>query len=155
MLRGADSARLDTISAVMQDFITAEMSRSAALVSSLAAPRAFWVPAAVLAKRVGVPIPQEIFAGAPGDRRQRRLERVAARRLFRDRHGSPMAEWSFRWAWPALATGTSSELGRRLPAAAVRASRELPAAWREIGAEGLAVALRQAGRVVESWRSDR
>jgi hypothetical protein len=132
-----------------------DVERIQALVEALAAARAFWVPARVLAAKIGVPIPAEILARAPDDRRQRRLERVAARRLFRVGSGSAMAEWSFRWAWPALAAGSASEVGRRLPAAAARAARELPSAWREIGANGMANAFREARRVTGAWTSSR
>ena len=129
-------------------------ARIASLVARLKSPRAFWVPARVLATRVGVPIPAEILAGAPHDRRQLRLERVAARRLFRQGSGSAMAEWSFRWAWPALAGDSTSDVGRRLPSAAARAARDLPTAWRDIGADGVRGAVREARRVVGAWTAE-
>jgi len=130
-----------------------DVDRALTLVSALHAPRAFWVPAGVLAESLGVPIPAGIFARAPDDRRQRRLEHVAARRLFRASSGSAMAEWSFRWAWPALAAGPAADVGRRLPSAATRATRELPSAWREIGANGMSSAFREARRLAGAWTS--
>jgi len=130
-----------------------DMERIASVVASLSAPRAFWVPARVLAARAGVPIPPELLSLAPDDLRQRRLERVAGRRLFRERSASPMAEWSFRWAWPVLASGSTSDFGRRLPSAVARAARELPSAWRELGGCGVSGAFRDARRVVATWSS--
>jgi hypothetical protein len=47
------------------------------------APRAFWVPVAVLSRELGLPVPPELLRDAPRDALQRRLETVAARRLFR------------------------------------------------------------------------
>lgn len=130
-----------------------ELERVRALVAGLATPRAFWVPARVLSEKLGVPIHAEILARAPDDRRQRRLEHVATRRLFRARSGSAMAEWSFRWAWPALAAGPATDVGRRLPWAAARATRELPLAWREIGANGMSSAFREVRRLAGAWTS--
>jgi pyruvate-formate lyase-activating enzyme len=135
--------------AALQD--EAEPTRVASIVAQLKTPRAFWVPARVLADTIGVPMPAEILAGAPDDRRQRRLERIAARRLFRRGPGSAMAEWSFRWAWPALAADTASDVGRRLPSAAARAARDLPTAWRDIAADGVRGAVREARRVAGAW----
>jgi hypothetical protein len=131
-----------------------DVERIAGLVAALSAPRAFWVPARVLATQAGIPIPEALLTRAPDDRRQRRLERVAGRRLFRDRPANPMAEWSFRWAWPVLASGSASDLGRRLPSAVARAARELPSAWREIGGSGVSGAFRDARRVVAAWSSE-
>lgn len=132
-----------------------EVERIARLVASLPASRAFWVPARVLAARAGVPFPEELLANSPRDPRQRRLERVAERRLFRAGSARPVAEWSFRWAWPVLATGSAADLARRLPAAAACAARELPSAWREIGGNGVSGAVRDARRVVAAWSSER
>jgi pyruvate-formate lyase-activating enzyme len=130
-----------------------DVERIARQVAALASPRAFWVPARALAARAGVPIPAELLSLAPDDLRQRRLEHVAGRRLFRERSGSTVAEWSFRWAWPALAAGTAADFRRRLPSTAVQAARELPSAWREIGGSGISGALRDARRVVAAWSS--
>jgi pyruvate-formate lyase-activating enzyme len=130
-----------------------DIGRVASLVASLSAPRAFWVPARVLADHAGVPFPLEIFDGAPRDRRQRRLERLAVRRLFRAHAGSPVGEALFRCTWPALASGTRVDFGRRLPNVLTRAARELPVAWREAGAGGMSDAVREARRVVGTWRS--
>lgn len=130
-----------------------DIERIADVVASLAASRAFWVPARVLAARAGVSIPEELLSRAPDDLRQRRLERVAARRLFRARPANVMAEWSFRWAWPVLASGSASDFGRRLPSAVARAARDLPSAWSEIGAEGFAGAIREARRIRAAWAS--
>lgn len=147
---GLETAWDATTALAEEDF---DVDRVLALVGRLAAPRAFWVPARVLARAIGVPIPAEILARAPEDPRQRRLERVASRRLFRATPGSAMVEWSFRWAWPALAADSATDVGRRLPAAAALATRELPAAWREIGANGMANALREVRRAADAWAS--
>ena len=151
-LRGGLEAAWDTWMALRGEALDPDQVLS--LVDALQAPRAFWVPARVLTQQVGVPIPREILDGAPRDRRQARLERVAARRLFRSRPASPMAETLFRWAWPALATGTRTGFGQRLPSTAVRAVRELPSAWREIGGSGVSGAIREARRVVATWGSE-
>lgn len=131
-----------------------DIERIARQVGSLPASRAFWVPARVLAAWAGVAIPAEILSRAPDDLRQRRLERIAERRLFRDRTPAPVAEWSFRWAWPVLASTSASDIGRRLPSALARAAWELPGAWGEIGAGGMAGAFRQARRVARDWASE-
>lgn len=151
-LRAGLETAFDVMAALRKEPLNVE--RVASLVTSMETPRAFWVPARVLVERVDVPLPRALLARAPDDHRQRRLERIAGRRLFRSTAGSPMAEWSFRWAWPALAAGTGSDLRRRLPAAAARAARDLPTAWREIGAAGVVGAVREARRVVGAWTSE-
>jgi hypothetical protein len=130
-----------------------DVERIAQVVGSLGASRAFWVPARVLAARAGVPIPEELLSRAPDDVRERRLEHLAERRLFRARPANDMAEWSFRWAWPVLASGSASDFGRRLPSAIARAARDFPAAWSEVGAEGVAGAIREARRIRGVWAS--
>jgi hypothetical protein len=150
-LRGGVEAAWDALAALRSG--TVDAGRVTALVAALAAPRAFWVPARVLAGQVGLRIPESILALAPDDERQRRLERVAERRLFDAGAGSPVAEWSFRWAWPALAADTQSDFRRRLPGVAARAAREFPSAWREIGSKGVAGAVREARRVAGAWTS--
>lgn len=130
-----------------------DIERISALVASLPASRAFWVPARVLASRAAVPIPAELLSRAPDDLRQRRLERLAARRLYRPRSTSGIAEWSFRWAWPVLASASASDVGRRLPAAVARAARDLPGAWSEVGAGGIAGVVREARRMRRVWSS--
>ena len=130
-----------------------DIERIADVVDSLAAPLAFWVPARALAERAGVPIPEELLRRAPGDLRQRRLEHLAARRLFQTRSANGIAEWSFRWAWPVLATGSASQFGRRLPSAIARVARDLPSAWNEVGAEGVAGVVREARRIRRVWAS--
>jgi hypothetical protein len=130
-----------------------DFERVASLTASSSAPRAFWVPVRVLARQAGVPFPPRIFDSAPRDRRQRRLERIAARRLFRSRPASPVGEALFRWTWPALASGTRADFGRRLPNAVTRAALELPGTWREIGAGGMRNAFREARMAVEAWTS--
>jgi hypothetical protein len=45
-------------------------------------PRAFWVPARVIAEELDLPLPADVLARAPADRRQRQLELIARRRLF-------------------------------------------------------------------------
>ena len=131
-----------------------DLERVAGLVASLSASRAFWVPARVLAAGAGVPMPEELLERVPTDPRQRRLERIAGRRLLRDRPATAAAEWSFRWAWPVLAAGSASAFGRRLPSAVARAARDLPAAWRDFGRGGVTATLRDARRVVAIWSSE-
>jgi hypothetical protein len=130
-----------------------DIGRIADVIDSLAAPRAFWVPARALAARAGVPIPEELLCRAPGDLRQRRLEHVAGRRLFQARSANGIGEWSFRWAWPVLASGSASDFGRRLPSAIARAARDLPSAWSEVGAGGVAGVVREARRIRQVWAS--
>ena len=45
-------------------------------------------------------------------------------------------------------------LGRRLPSAAARAARELPAAWHDIGVDGVRGAVREARRVAGAWTAE-
>ena len=47
------------------------------------APRGFWVPAAVLSRELGLPMPPDFLRNVPRDGLERDLETVAARRLFR------------------------------------------------------------------------
>ncbi|HJR53083.1 MAG TPA: radical SAM protein [Gemmatimonadota bacterium] len=131
-----------------------DIERVAEVVDSLPASRAFWVPARVLGARAGLPIPEALLSRAPDDLRQRRLENVAARRLFRARPSKAMAEWTFQWAWPLLASGSASDFRRRLPSAVVRAARDLPAAWSEMGAGGVVSAVREARRIRGAWTSN-
>ena len=121
--------------------------------SAMRAPRAFWVPLRALARQVGLPVPDRLLSRAPDDPRQRRLEGLAAARLFAYGPGSPVADKLFGWAWPALATDTRAGFGRQLPATAARTARELPRAWREVGVGGMPGAFREARRIVESWTS--
>ncbi len=130
-----------------------DIERTLEVVGSLGTPRAFWVPARTLAARADVRIPEELLSRAPDDVRQRRLERLAGRRLFRPRSANGIAEWSFRWAWPVLASGSASDFGRRLPAAVARAARDLPAIWNEVGAGGIAGVVRDARRIRRVWAS--
>jgi hypothetical protein len=130
-----------------------ETGRVRAIVDALDIPRAFWVPARILARRMEVPIPAEVLAGAPDDRRQRRLEEVAARRLLRSGSGSAMAEWSIRWMLPALAADSAADVVRRVPSTIARVVREVPSAWREIGGYGVGSAVREARRVAVAWTS--
>ena len=131
-----------------------DIERVAEVVDSLPASRAFWVPARVLGARAGLPIPEALLSRAPDDLRQRRLENVAARRLFRARPSKAMAEWTFQWAWPLLASGSASDFRRRLPSAVVRAARDLPTAWSEMGAGGVVSAVREARRIRGAWTSN-
>jgi pyruvate-formate lyase-activating enzyme len=130
-----------------------DAERVLALVRAMRAPRAFWVPLRALADRVALPVPERILDQAPDDARQRRLEALAAARLFAHGPGSPMANTLFGWAWPALAAGTRAGFGRQLPATAMRAARDLPRAWREAGSGGMSGAFREARRVVEAWNA--
>jgi hypothetical protein len=128
-----------------------DVGRVLDLADAMRAPRAFWVPLSVLVREIGLPVPERILSRAPDDRRQRRLEALAAARLFATGPSSPMADRLFGWAWPALATDTRAGFGWQLPATAARAARDLPRAWRET--RGVSVAYREARRVVESWTS--
>jgi hypothetical protein len=69
--------------AIARDRPALDWDRLARWVSGMRAPRAFWVPAAVLSRELGLPLPPEFLRGAPRDALERRLETVAARRLFR------------------------------------------------------------------------
>jgi hypothetical protein len=77
-LRGAWDAL-----AVLRVAPEVDWDRLARWVASMRAPRGFWVPAAVLARELGLPLPPEFLRQAPRDALQRDLEAVAARRLFR------------------------------------------------------------------------
>jgi hypothetical protein len=47
------------------------------------APRGFWVPAAVLSRELGLPLPPDFLRHVPRDGLERNLEATAERRLFR------------------------------------------------------------------------
>ena len=57
--------------------------RTARWVRGMRAPRGFWVPAAVLSRELGLPLPPEFLREVPRDALQRNLETMAGRRLFR------------------------------------------------------------------------
>lgn len=61
---------------------TIDWDRLAEWVGVCRMPRAFWTPARVLARALGVPLPASFLDRAPADRRQRKLEAIAAARLF-------------------------------------------------------------------------
>jgi len=69
--------------AVLRTGPDVDWARLAGWVKALRAPRGFWVPAAVLARELGLPLPPELVREAPRDALQRNLEAIAARRLFR------------------------------------------------------------------------
>lgn len=69
--------------AVLRTGRDVDWDRLAAWVKSLRAPRGFWVPAAVLSRELGLPVPPELLRGVPRDALERNLEAVAVRRLFR------------------------------------------------------------------------
>ena len=71
------------IQAILRDRPAFDWDRLARWVSGMRAPRAFWVPAVVLTRELGLPLPPDFMRGAPRDALQRRLEAVAVRRLFR------------------------------------------------------------------------
>ena len=71
------------IQAILRDRPALDWDRLARWVSGMRAPRAFWVPAVVLARELGLPLPPDFLRGAPRDALQRRLEAVAVHRLFR------------------------------------------------------------------------
>jgi hypothetical protein len=71
------------ILAILRQHPELDWSRLARWVSGMRAPRAFWAPAAVLSRELGLPVPPELLRDAPRDALQGRLETVAARRLFR------------------------------------------------------------------------
>jgi hypothetical protein len=50
-------------------------------------PRAFWAPAALLCRDLGLQVPEKLLAERPLDRRQRLLEDIAARRLYEATEG--------------------------------------------------------------------
>ena len=52
-------------------------------VAGMGASRGFWVPAAVLSRELGLPMPPEFLRAAPRDGLERNLETLAGRRLFR------------------------------------------------------------------------
>jgi hypothetical protein len=58
-----------------------DLMRLKGWVDSLTMPRAFWVPARALSKAM-VALPQDLMGHAPGDERERRLERVADFRIY-------------------------------------------------------------------------
>ncbi len=60
-----------------------DWDRLARWVSATRVPRGFWVPTAVLARELGLPVPPDFLRGAPRDALQRDLEAIARRRLFR------------------------------------------------------------------------
>jgi hypothetical protein len=69
--------------AILRERPALDWDRLARWVSVMRAPRAFWVPVAVLSRELGLPLPSDFLRGAPRDALERRLETVAARRLFR------------------------------------------------------------------------
>jgi hypothetical protein len=60
-----------------------DWDRLARWVAATRAPRGFWVPAAVLARELGLPLPPDFLRQVPRDALERELETVAGRRLFR------------------------------------------------------------------------
>lgn len=60
-----------------------DWDRLARWVRGMRAPRGFWVPAAVLSRELGLPLPPDFLCGVPRDGLERDLETVAGRRLFR------------------------------------------------------------------------
>jgi hypothetical protein len=60
-----------------------DWERLARWVEGMRAPRGFWVPAMVLSRELGIPLPPDFLRAVPRDARERDLEAVAARRLFR------------------------------------------------------------------------
>jgi hypothetical protein len=63
-----------------------ERVRRWAQASSVA--RAFWTPVRALSAALDLPIPHDVLAAAPADRRQRQLELIAQRRLFSNFEGA-------------------------------------------------------------------
>ncbi len=60
-----------------------DWDRLARWVGAMRAPRGFWVPAAVLARELDLPLPADFLRQAPRDALERDLETVAGHRLFR------------------------------------------------------------------------
>jgi hypothetical protein len=60
-----------------------DWDRLARWVRQTRAPRGFWVPAAVLSRELGLPLPEGFLRQVPRDALERDLETVAGRRLFR------------------------------------------------------------------------
>jgi hypothetical protein len=69
--------------AVLRECPDLDWERLGRWVRALRAPRGFWVPAAVLARELGLPLPADFLRAVPRDALQRNLEAVAVRRLFR------------------------------------------------------------------------
>jgi hypothetical protein len=60
-----------------------DWDRLARWVRGMRAPRGFWVPAMVLSRELGLPLSPDFLRAVPRDARERDLEAVAGRRLFR------------------------------------------------------------------------
>jgi hypothetical protein len=60
-----------------------DWDRLARWVRRIRAPRGFWVPAAVLSRELGLPLPEAFLRQAPRDALERDLETLAGRRVFR------------------------------------------------------------------------
>ena len=71
------------ILAILRSEPDLDWDRLARWVRGMRAPRGFWVPAAVLSRELGLPLPPDFLREAPRDALQRNLETVAGRRLFR------------------------------------------------------------------------
>jgi hypothetical protein len=116
-------------------------------------PRGFWVPAVVLSRELGLPVPTDFLRGAPRDARQRDLETIAERRLFRaaERTGE-LDAWS-RNAVLLLLHDSFRARARYLGTlgrwAAVRPGRRTPAAPPSRPATG---GLREAWRHLHQYR---
>jgi hypothetical protein len=60
-----------------------DWDRLARWVRGMRAPRGFWVPAAVLARELDLPLPADFLREVPRDALERNLETVTERRIFR------------------------------------------------------------------------
>ena len=69
--------------AILRSAPDLDWDRIARWVRGMRAPRGFWVPAAVLSRELGLPLPPEFLREVPRDALQRNLETMAGRRLFR------------------------------------------------------------------------
>ena len=69
--------------AVLRSCPELDWERLARWVVGMRASRGFWVPAAVLSRELGLPIPPDFLRNVPRDGLERDLETVAGRRLFR------------------------------------------------------------------------
>jgi hypothetical protein len=71
------------ILAILRSCPDLDWERLARWVVGMRAPRGFWVPAAVLSRELGLPMPPDFLRNVPRDGLERDLETVAGRRLFR------------------------------------------------------------------------
>jgi hypothetical protein len=69
--------------AILRTSSAVDWDRLTRWVRGMRAPRGFWVPAAVLARELDLPLPVDVLRQVPKDALERNLETVAWRRIFR------------------------------------------------------------------------